>query len=54
MKCPICGAPSEVKETRPLKTGELRRRRQCYNLHIFNTREQVDTSDARLKPTQRK
>jgi len=49
MKCPICGAPSDVKETRPLKTGEQRRRRRCYNNHMFNTRESHDAVDQRRR-----
>lgn len=34
MRCPICGAPTEVKETRG-----VRRRRLCFNEHAFTTEE---------------
>lgn len=34
MKCPICGTWSRVLDTRGPK-----RRRECGNLHIFNTTE---------------
>lgn len=39
MKCPICGAPTEVKDTRPHKKGYIQRRRVCFNLHRFQTYE---------------
>ena len=40
MKCPKCGAPSTVKETRetPIR---YRRRRECFNGHWFTTEEKV-------------
>ena len=36
MKCPVCGAQTEVLETRNGK-----RRRECTNLHRFTTQESV-------------
>ncbi len=38
MRCPTCGAWSEVKETR-LNEASTRRRRACANNHRFNTYE---------------
>lgn len=39
MKCPICGAWSEVKETRPSLHETTRRARRCANGHAFPTYE---------------
>lgn len=40
MRCPTCGAPTEVKDTRPLSAGAtIRRRRLCANGHRFTTHE---------------
>ena len=36
MKCPVCGTPTMVLETR-----NGRRRRECMNLHRFVTQENV-------------
>lgn len=41
MKCPVCNAWTEVKETRTRKDGEKYRRYQCANLHRFSTNEIV-------------
>ena len=48
MLCPLCGAVTEVKETRTLKkTGTVRRTYQCFGsyksqkIHKFNTHEHV-------------
>lgn len=38
MRCPTCGAVSLVKETRSSPDG-VRRRRECFNLHLFTTIE---------------
>lgn len=38
MKCPLCEAPTEIKETRQ-RDGEFIRRRECYNYHTFQTKE---------------
>jgi len=38
MKCPICGAATDVKETRT-KNNAVRRRRLCFNDHTFMTEE---------------
>ena len=48
MKCPECGeANSTVVETRPFMDVFLRRRRKCFNNHLFNTYE-VTRSVVRL------
>jgi len=39
MKCPRCGASTEVKETRPFEYETLRRRRECANGHRFTSVE---------------
>lgn len=39
MKCPRCGAPSDVVETRPAPHHATRRRRTCFNGHRFVTLE---------------
>ena len=42
MKCPACGAWAVVKETRPNKESNTRRRRyECANEHRFTTIEQI-------------
>lgn len=35
--CPVCGAWSEVTETRTHKDGTTKRRHECANLHRFTT-----------------
>ncbi len=41
MKCPECGAWTDVLETKPIrKTNILKRRRECANGHRFTTHEQ--------------
>ena len=51
MKCPLCGAPSDVEDTRTNKDGIIVRRRQCYNDHIFRTEEKaVTTPKSKRKP----
>ena len=39
MKCPRCGATSDVAETRPGAHHTTRRRRECHNGHRFTTVE---------------
>jgi hypothetical protein len=39
MKCPECGAPTDVKETRLKDDNTIHRRRLCFNGHRFFTRE---------------
>lgn len=39
MKCPRCGAESNVKETRSFEYGTASRRRECFNGHRFTTVE---------------
>ena len=39
MKCPRCGAWSNVAETRPAEHQTTRRRRECANGHRFTTVE---------------
>lgn len=46
MKCPVCQAWSDVKETRTRMDGSKRRRYECANLHRFSTEERV----VELKP----
>lgn len=42
MKCPECGKPAEVLETRRSKKhGGMRRRYECFNGHRFTTMETV-------------
>lgn len=38
MKCPLCNAPTDVKQTLN-KDGEYLRRRMCFNRHTFSTKE---------------
>jgi transcriptional regulator NrdR family protein len=40
MRCPVCNAPTDVKETRT-KDGYVFRRRLCFNEHTFTTEERV-------------
>jgi transcriptional regulator NrdR family protein len=42
MKCPLCNAPTDIKETRVTDTGYVRRR-ECFNNHTFKTVETVLT-----------
>ena len=49
MKCPVCGAWSEVLDTREGRNESVRRRRQCGNGHRFVTLEVHPT--ALHKPT---
>lgn len=39
MKCPVCGAWTEVLDTREGRNESVRRRRQCGNGHRFVTLE---------------
>lgn len=40
MRCPRCGAPTTVLESRSEYEGfVLRRRRRCYNQHVYTTYE---------------
>ncbi len=39
MKCSKCGADSSVLDTRPYKSVLQRRRRKCFNGHVFQTYE---------------
>lgn len=41
MKCPRCGAWTDVLETRTRKDGTKHRRYECANEHRFTTIEQV-------------
>jgi hypothetical protein len=42
MKCPVCNAWTRTLETRTNEdTNEVWRRKECANLHIFVTTEQV-------------
>lgn len=44
MKCPVCGAWSEVLDTREGQNESVKRRRQCGNGHRFNTLEVYPTT----------
>jgi transcriptional regulator NrdR family protein len=39
MKCPICGAATDVKETRTKENNMVYRKRICFNDHKFTTKE---------------
>jgi len=39
MKCPLCNAPTEIKDTRNYKDNSVIRKRVCFNKHIFKTQE---------------
>jgi transcriptional regulator NrdR family protein len=41
LKCPMCGAWSDVLETRTKEDNTKRRRYECGNLHRFTTLESV-------------
>lgn len=47
MPCPLCGATSDVTLTR-LIDGHYIRTRECFNMHIFKTKEIV-IREPRLK-----
>lgn len=47
MKCPLCNAPTEIKEKRD-SNGKVLRRRECYNIHVFMT-EEIVVSKPRVK-----
>ena len=38
MKCPLCNAPTDVKQTFK-QDGDYIRRRMCFNGHTFKTKE---------------
>lgn len=49
MKCPMCNAPTEVKQTRKQSRGYVRFR-LCFNYHMFKTVETVlQEQDGRKK-----
>ena len=45
MKCPQCGAATDVKATRT-KDNVVRRSRVCFNEHAFTTIETVEDKNA--------
>ena len=47
MKCPLCGAPTDVLETRGVV-----RRRECFNGHRFTTDEVVRVKQAQPPQSQ--
>lgn len=52
MKCPHCGATSQVFDSRPTVDGSVHRRRRCENDHRFSTREVlVEVGDQRSQMT---
>ena len=42
MKCPVCKAPTEIKDSRLTSKGYVRRR-ECFNDHVFKTVETLLT-----------
>jgi len=54
MKCPICNAWTRTLETRTDEsTNEIWRRKECANLHIFVTIEQI-TAGTTPRPSQKR
>jgi transcriptional regulator NrdR family protein len=54
LKCPECGAWTEVLETKKIRnTNILKRRRECANGHRFTTHEQVAYIDMPRKKADR-
>ena len=50
MKCPQCGAWTQVKETRTNKVKNIvTRRYECGNMHRFSTEERVRNELLRLR-----
>jgi len=50
VKCPICNAPTDVKDSRTRKEINcVIRKRQCFNNHIFQTEEKAK-GDKLLRP----
>jgi transcriptional regulator NrdR family protein len=47
MKCPHCGAATDVKDTRMTKPNEVTRRRECFNGHKFKTLERHDDTEGK-------
>jgi transcriptional regulator NrdR family protein len=46
MKCPVCDVWTRTLETRnDASTNEIWRRKECGNLHVFITIEQVSSGD---------
>jgi len=43
MKCPHCGAATDVKDTRIVK-NQVVRKRECFNGHKFKTLEKHDNT----------
>ena len=51
MKCPQCGAWTQVKETRTNKDKNIvTRRYECGNLHRFSTEEKVKNDTRKSRP----
>ena len=44
MKCPICNAPTDVKDTRITQGNQVTRKRECFNGHKFKTIEKYDNT----------
>lgn len=49
MKCPRCGAASDVLESRPGAHLTTRRRRECHNHHRFTTVEMHEAASCSAK-----
>jgi transcriptional regulator NrdR family protein len=50
MKCPLCGAPTDVKQTRIQKDNSVTRYRLCFNNHSFRSTEKNVTLPKLKKP----
>lgn len=53
MKCPLCGAPTDVKATRK-PNSIIVRSRLCYNDHVFQTEERAITEPRHKDDKRRK
>jgi transcriptional regulator NrdR family protein len=50
MRCPECKAHTDVKETRQLQGSAVKRKRLCFNDHIFYTEERPIKKAKREQP----
>jgi hypothetical protein len=48
-KCPECGGKSEVKDSRPTESGDIRRRRECGKCGDRWTTYEVHSEDYRSR-----
>jgi len=50
MRCPECKAHTDVKETRQLQGNVVKRKRLCFNDHLFYTEERPIKKVKREQP----